>query len=346
MSAVLKAPFPYFGGKKGAAALIWSRFGDVPNYVEPFAGSLAVLLGRPTSPRIETVNDADGLLSNAWRAIRLDPDAVAFYSNVPVSELDLHAYHVTLVHARADLTARLMADPEYHDARLAGYWIFGACNWIGSGWCDGSGPWVLRDGMLVNRREVGEHSGVFRKLPHLGDAGVGVSRRIPHLGDAGAGAPADACIEQADSNPGLYAWMNDLSKRLRRVRITCGDWTRVTGESVTTKNGMTAVLLDPPYDAEGADNDVYGVTYDASVSAAALKWAIENGENPLLRIAFCGYDLIAPDGWTAEPWKAKKGYARVNEEGGHNGHREVILFSPRCLRPERSAQRGLFGGTQ
>jgi hypothetical protein len=43
----LKAPFPWFGGKIRAAHLIWPRFGDVPNYVEPFAGSLAVLLRRP-----------------------------------------------------------------------------------------------------------------------------------------------------------------------------------------------------------------------------------------------------------------------------------------------------------
>lgn len=37
----LKAPFPWFGGKSRAAHIVWDRFGDVPNYVEPFAGSLA-----------------------------------------------------------------------------------------------------------------------------------------------------------------------------------------------------------------------------------------------------------------------------------------------------------------
>jgi len=30
------APFPWFGGKRKVAAEIWSRFGDVVNYVEPF----------------------------------------------------------------------------------------------------------------------------------------------------------------------------------------------------------------------------------------------------------------------------------------------------------------------
>jgi DNA adenine methylase len=49
----LKAPFPYFGGKSRVAAEVWRRFGDVPNYVEPFFGSGAVLLARPTEPRTE-----------------------------------------------------------------------------------------------------------------------------------------------------------------------------------------------------------------------------------------------------------------------------------------------------
>lgn len=42
---LLKAPFPYFGGKSGAVAQVWEAFGDVKNYVEPFMGSAAMLLG-------------------------------------------------------------------------------------------------------------------------------------------------------------------------------------------------------------------------------------------------------------------------------------------------------------
>jgi len=43
----LFAPFPYFGGKRRAASLVWKALGDPSGYVEPFAGSAAVLLGRP-----------------------------------------------------------------------------------------------------------------------------------------------------------------------------------------------------------------------------------------------------------------------------------------------------------
>lgn len=60
---ILRAPFPYFGGKARVASDVWSRFGDVSNYCEPFFGSGAVLLNRPPSARdhtTETVNDLDG----------------------------------------------------------------------------------------------------------------------------------------------------------------------------------------------------------------------------------------------------------------------------------------------
>ena len=66
----LQAPFPWFGGKSRAADLVWERFGDTPNYVEPFFGSGAVLLGRPHAPKIETVNDLDCYVANAWAGVR------------------------------------------------------------------------------------------------------------------------------------------------------------------------------------------------------------------------------------------------------------------------------------
>lgn len=75
----LKAPFPWFGGKTRAASLIWERFGNVPNYVEPFAGSMATLLQRPHAPGVETINDRDTYVANFWRTLEHDPEAVAYY---------------------------------------------------------------------------------------------------------------------------------------------------------------------------------------------------------------------------------------------------------------------------
>jgi DNA adenine methylase len=44
-AGTIAAPFPYFGGKSGACETVWKAFGTVDNYVEPFAGSAAMLLG-------------------------------------------------------------------------------------------------------------------------------------------------------------------------------------------------------------------------------------------------------------------------------------------------------------
>ena len=137
----LKAPFPWFGGKSRVSDLVWSRFGDVPNYVEPFAGSLAVFLGRPHAHKISTVNDLDGFVANFWRALAADPEGVAEHADWPVNEVDLVARHVWLVNQKTAFTERLQADHDYYDVKVAGYWVWGICSWIGCGWCSGEGPW-------------------------------------------------------------------------------------------------------------------------------------------------------------------------------------------------------------
>jgi hypothetical protein len=132
----LTAPFPYFGGKRRAAELIWSRIGaDVTNYVEPFCGSCAVLLARPGGAgKVETVNDIDGLLVNFWRAVKHDPETVAEYASWPVTELDLQARNRWLIKCRDEMTEQLRSDPEWFDAKAAGWWCWGSNIWFGSGW--------------------------------------------------------------------------------------------------------------------------------------------------------------------------------------------------------------------
>lgn len=73
MSNPLRPPFPYYGGKQTLADRIVSLFPDHAHYVEPYAGSLAVLLAKRPS-LIETVNDLDGELVTFWRVLRDRPD--------------------------------------------------------------------------------------------------------------------------------------------------------------------------------------------------------------------------------------------------------------------------------
>ncbi|KWX66827.1 DNA methyltransferase [Mycobacterium sp. NAZ190054] len=66
----------YYGGKTRLAAKIAALLPAHEHYIEPFAGSLAVLLAKKPS-RMETVNDLDGLLMTFWRVLRDKPDELA-----------------------------------------------------------------------------------------------------------------------------------------------------------------------------------------------------------------------------------------------------------------------------
>lgn len=468
----LKAPFPWFGGKSRVASLVWDYFGNVDNYVEPFAGSLAVLLGRPHAPQTETVNDLDCYLSNFWRAMTRDPVSLAYHSDWPVNEADLHARHLWLVN-QDEFRERMKTDPDFYDVKIAGWWVWGISQWIGSGWCSrpewtgrtnaartargihgaagNAETWncrpALNPPMGVHRQmpELGAgsgakrghtiHKGVFsdqvstfrkrpmihgghfgkgvhqedlsvesvtqklpklgnkntggvhaphRKLPSLGDDGRGVARQIPHLGNAGMGVnatPPEQIPHLADAGMGVHAkrphlsgrgtgigihsderasalagYFEALYTRLRRVRVCCGDWKRVTGPSVTVKHGVCGIFLDPPYDMRvvsrpetgrdgAAPSDGLYANHDNDLSREVREWAIANGANPLLRIALCGYEgeHRMPEDWACVPWKAHGGYgSQRGGKGNDNANRERIWFSPHCLTEGPLFSGGLF----
>lgn len=309
----LSAPFPWFGGKASVADQVWRALGDVSGYIEPFFGSGAVLLARGHAGKFETVNDIDGLLANFWRAVRGNPDAVAEAADWPVNEADLHARHLWLVGQRQRITERLMGDPEWFNATAAGWWLWGACAWIGSGWCSGAGPWIEQGGVMVDSRQ----------LPHL-SVGRGVNRKLPHLSGA----------RGVNRKLFILDWIVELSDRLRDVRVACGDWSRVLGPSVTgAGGGVCGVFLDPPYDV--ADRvDVYAC--ETKVSADVRAWCLANGDDFKLRIVLAGYDgehnALEAAGWRVSAWKACGGYGSQGEgDGRANAKRERLWLSPHCF---------------
>lgn len=471
----LKAPMPWFGGKQRAAALIWSRLGEVTNYVDPFFGSGAVLLGNPKPAQIETVNDISTYLANFWRSIRYAPALTAYHADQPVNEANLHAMHRWLLNGpageqglrrwivaaleaqergedagpvlRAALAEdrplgpafrdRVRRDPDYFDAEVAGRWVTGLCAWIGSGWCredggegastqipdlggEGAGVGLHSKGMRgetvpqmdhlgnrgmgVHRSSLGEPmpalggstfkgqpmpnhgaglhgktmAGPSTQLPHLGDAGRGghrapltatPSEQLPHLGgtgmDTASGIHASRLSEQLPrlggplppspnggagihgpiSQTKILATFEALARRLRRVRVACGDFERVLSDSVTWRHGLTGIVLDPPY-ADG--EEVYSAGEDPKgVFARAVRWAEEHGADERLRICVCGYDgtWTPPAGWETVEWRARGGYGSQRKIGApnENAKRERLWFSPACLKVDATpAQRSLF----
>jgi len=270
---LLKAPFPWFGGKRRVAHVVWDAFGsDINNYVEPFAGSLAVLLGRPNGPgKIETVNDKDRFIANFWRAVTLEPALVAKHADWPVNEADLHARHRWLVEQIPTMRTKMHEDPFYFDPMIAGWWVWGICQWIGGGWCvepnnckhpklDGIGKGVHSNtAHQIPQLSVtegcagrGVHaSSIERKRPHLAGVDKGVHRpqstwnqrvwlaRRPAISTAGQGVhlPSlgnDRGVHGVGGAP-CEEWFTALQARLRRVRVACGDWKRVMGPSVLGK---------------------------------------------------------------------------------------------------------------
>jgi hypothetical protein len=350
--ATHEPPFPYFGGKSPVAENVWQAIGaDVPNYVEPFAGSAAVLLLRPCGAgHIETISDADGFVSNFWRSLQRAPEAVAEHADWIVDECSLHARHLWLVGQREQLTEKLCGDDDFFDAKAAGWWAWGLCCWIGSGWCSGKGPWQAIDGEMVNVKAEAVRNpgqGVNRQLPHLGP-GQGVNRQLPHLGDPGKEREPATPGECERRRKWLIGYLRTFADRLRSVRICCGDWSRVCGPSVTFRHGMTGVFLDPPY-ADSAERTANLYATDCEqVAHKVREWAIEQGSNPLMRIVLAGYhgEHEMPPDWRVVEWEAVGGYGLLADDenendakGRANSKRERLWLSPACVKSDRPMQR-------
>src|SRR5690606_15823004 len=108
--------------------------------------------------------------ANFWRAVSWAPDEVAHYADWPVNEADLEARHAWLVQ-RAERLRWSLEDPDFFDAKIAGWWVWGACAWIGGGWCSGKGPHVTDGAHIYDRRQ----------LPHISGTGQGINRQLPFL---------------------------------------------------------------------------------------------------------------------------------------------------------------------
>ena len=309
----------YFGGKSIIAPLVWQALGQPKHYIEAFFGSGAVLLARPDydpSKNIETVNDKDGFVCNVWRAIQFSPDETAKWCDWPVNHADLSARKRELIKNEGRLLEGLTADPKWHDPIMAGYWIWAASCWIGSG--------------LTSPNAIGQR-------PHLTDGGKGVHAigKRPQL----AGWSGKGVHKPSAQNDAIYDWFAQLSARLRRVRVVCGDWTRVCGGNWQDKIGDVGIFFDPPYGVGDRDTSLYH--HDStSIAADVCKWALERGERESYRIVIAGYEEHAEllnHGWTSERWKTQGGYSNIGGDN-QNKKRETLYFSPHCLNTTESQQ--------
>ena len=346
----MKAPFPYFGGKRSVAENVWKRLGRPTQYIEPFCGSAAILLAAPRPAALEVVCDASGFIANFWRATKHQPAIVAEWADYPVSHIDLGARHRWIIEQRERVGAALQ-DPDWPgDAKVAGWWLWGQCCWIGSGWCEweraGPARRQRREGDTGGREGFGATSAgrgiqAVGRIPHATSAGMGIQAvgKVPNVGDAGRGIQAVGQVPHAtDAGMGenrlltscgrtAWTWLHRLANRLERVRVVHGDWSRCLNNHYGGND--TAVFLDPPY---RTFEKLYGGA--APVADAVEAWARENAH---LRVALCGHrgDYPSLTGWDAVEWSR----GPLTYGGGKTTDEECIWYSPGCLPVE---QPGLF----
>ena len=331
----MKAPFPYFGGKRTIAETVWRAFGRPKQYIEPFCGSAAVLLSAPEPASLEVIGDANGFIANFWRAVVAQADEVARWADYPVSHVDLGARHVWMMGERERVGAELQ-DPHWPgDAKLAGWWVWGQCAWIGSGWCDwtgkvphvsNAGRGIQATGQVPHVSDAGMGIQATGQVPHVSDAGMGIQAtgKVPHVSDAGRG---DALWTSGGRT--AMRWLRELADRMERVRVVHGAWDRCLNSHYGAE--LTAIFLDPPYKAF---EKLYGVS--DPVAAECETWARENAG---LRVALCGhrgdYDL---PGWVQHEWDR----GRLTYSGAETTAKECVWFSPSCL-PLVAKQTAMFG---
>lgn len=316
-----ETPFVWFGNKKRVARFVWDLLGDTNLYIEPFFGTGAVLFSRPENnlPRHEVVNDKDGYLVNFWRALKHDPDGVAYWAYDILSKHDLSAKHYWLVtEGKERLGDRLAGDVEFYDSKVAGYWVWGACAWFGSDWCSGKGPWFSEDGLFV--REVGhEGPGVSIKNPSA-YVRRGVLRFMrDNAGDNPFSPP-----------PALVDFLYSLAWRIKNVIIFNDDWHKCVTGGVIAGSKNVGIFLDPPYLMETSDG-AYNY-YDDETPLNVGEWCLKHTND--YKIVLCGYDgehdKLLTAGWKKFAWKNNVSYHYGNEKKNDNRFKERIWASPLC----------------
>ena len=303
MGKLLRAPFVYAGGKSRVADVVWAHLGSPRHYIEPFCGSAAVLLARPQpilASHAETLNDLDGMVVNAWRAIKHSPEDVVRWMLAPVSTIELYARRKYLVERANTLRALLEDDVDYHDARAAGYWLY--CANVGLGKPLG----------CVRTNDVGEIVSWY------------ASRVTPSLTHVNNGIVSQ-------SHEMALEWLKALGERFARVRILCSDWSRLMNANWLDRLHPTGVFFDPPYDVEHYE-DVYAIK-TPGVARAVREWCIAHGDDPNFRIVLAGYyeehEELLSHGWRVHRWV---GSTTWNGRGRRqvDRFREALFISPHC----------------
>ncbi|MCY4241017.1 MAG: hypothetical protein OXD36_04670 [Rhodobacter sp.] len=152
-----------------------------------------------------------------------DPEKVAHHCDHPTFHADLTARHTWLREWGGLHRKRVLDDPEYFDARAAGWWVWGISLWIGGGWCQVS--YDRRP--MVQATGGGRGVSAIGQMPHIhgnptGGAGVRSRERrdalVGHMTDVVGGR--EARVHRA--SPGPDRW-KERSRTYRGIADAMAD---------------------------------------------------------------------------------------------------------------------------
>lgn len=337
----LNPPFTWFGGKRAVADLVWKKFGeDIPNYIEPFAGGLAVLLRRPVTDFeqfgrfYETFNDQNLFLLNFWRAVQYgDLSELLKYADFPAHEKEILARRRYMMDRQEELEGKLK-----FKAEIAAE--------------DETDP-EIKESELHARGEYQLNKDLFAaKLENYRNFDVEIAGLWLYVTRNWIGAGADdpdsyplqkmPCkIKKGWLGGSPEAHLSCLQQRLKSAMGFVGGWDRVVkSKTQTTDRGRTGVFLDPPY--RGTE-DYYAGFSDEMPSRSSIAddvddWALAHGDNEDFRIAVCGYEEnFQKDEYLKRRWYLNKYKARIGMRSGNKDSDmrkeivEITAFSPYCL---------------
>lgn len=313
---MLSSPFPYPGNKRRWAEEVWSYLGDDSRsvYSEPFLGSAAMLLASPVIHKHEIVCDTNGFIANFWRALREDPEQVAYYADWPKVQQDLEARHIWLMKWGAANSELIKRDCDRFDPKAAGYWAWGQSIWIRGGWC------------LDNHRESIEE--VDDKRPAMTPSGVSPDRLID-------GVAPDGRFD----GERLWPWFRELAARLARVAVLNRSWESAVTGPILKGSRPAKIFLDPPYRLDtGRKTGLYQSDLSkesTDIATQVYEWAVAHGEEYAIAYAMHEGDFVTPPGWELS---SPKGFGFQDRKRNVNGTSDIIMYSPVAAANRRGAE--------
>lgn len=143
----MKPPFAYYGGKSRHVSRILAALPPHRVYVEPFAGSAAVLFAKPPAKQ-EVLNDVDGQVINFYRVLRDRLD-------------ELERAVLLTPYARADFDAADFDAADIDDVERARRWYCRSTQGFGQSAGDGTGWSISTKQNTPRTRQIARRVGRF-----------------------------------------------------------------------------------------------------------------------------------------------------------------------------------------